>query len=342
MLRYIIVAITTILLFAVIIKVFLYVCKRARKENDVFLKSAVNHLSKPLLFLAVLMALRIAMTLIPQKWDLLRQSLYHSIAVFIIIGVMYSITKLADVLNDTIFARFNIDNPDNLSARKVHTQLKVIKRIVVVSVCFIGFALILMTFDRVRQLGTSLMASAGLIGIVIGVAAQKTLHTFITGIQIAITQPIRIDDVVIVENEWGRIEEITLTYVVVKIWDQRRLIVPITHFIDNPFQNWTRATSDILGTVFLYVDYAAPIEAIREKLKEIAAQAPQWDKRVCVLQVTAATERTLELRALVSAADASSAWELRCYVREKLIEFIKTDYPDALPKFRAEFEKANI
>jgi small-conductance mechanosensitive channel len=197
----------------------------------------------------------------------------------------------------------------------------------------------LMTFDRVRQLGTTILASAGVVGIVVGMAAQRTIATFIAGLQIAITQPIRVDDVVIVENEWGRIEEITLTYVVVRIWDLRRLIVPITYFIESPFQNWTRTSADILGTVFVYADYTMPIDVLRDELQNILKKSEHWDGKVCVLQVTNASDRTMELRALMSAADASTAWTLRCEVREKLIDFIRREYPKSLPKVRAELKR---
>jgi small-conductance mechanosensitive channel len=227
---------------------------------------------------------------------------------------------------------------DNLRARKIHTQFRVLKRIVIIIICIISLALILMTFPKIRALGTTILASAGIIGIVIGFAAQKTIGTFIAGLQIAFTQPIRVDDVVIVENEWGRIEEITLTYVVVRIWDLRRLIVPITYFIEKPFQNWTRVTADILGAVFLYVDYTVPFDAIRKELQRILDSSELWDKKVCVLQVTNTTERTVELRALMSAPDASTAWSLRCEVREKLIDFVQKKYPKALPRLRAEMD----
>jgi small-conductance mechanosensitive channel len=196
-----------------------------------------------------------------------------------------------------------------------------------------------MTFEKVRQLGTTILASAGVIGIVVGMAAQKTIGAFIAGIQIAITQPIRLDDVVIVENEWGRIEEITLTYVVVRIWDLRRLVLPITYFIEKPFQNWTRITADLLGTVFLYLDYNVPVDKIREELKKILEESELWDKKVCVVQVTNTTESCIEVRALMSASDASTAWSLRCHVREKLIDFVRDNYPNALPRTRAELER---
>jgi small-conductance mechanosensitive channel len=207
---------------------------------------------------------------------------------------------------------------------------------VIVVVGLLTLAAILMTFEKVRYLGTSILASAGIAGLIVGFAAQRSIATLLAGIQIAITQPIRIDDVVIVENEWGRIEEITLTYVVVRIWDLRRLILPITYFLEKPFQNWTRVSADILGTIFLYVDYTVPVEAVRAEFRRILEKSGKWDGRVSVLQVTNTTERTVELRALVSATDSSSAWELRCHVREKLIEFLQKNYPHALPRLRAE------
>jgi small-conductance mechanosensitive channel len=196
-----------------------------------------------------------------------------------------------------------------------------------------------MTFSKVRQLGTSILASAGIVGIIVGIAAQRSIATLLAGFQIAITQPIRLDDVVIVENEWGRIEEITLTYVVVRIWDLRRLVVPITYFLEKPFQNWTRVSADLLGTVFIYVDYTVPVQAVREKLRGILEHSTQWDGQVCVLQVTNTTEHTVELRALMSAVDSSSAWELRCHVREKLVEFIQKNYPESLPKLRTDLKQ---
>jgi small-conductance mechanosensitive channel len=190
----------------------------------------------------------------------------------------------------------------------------------------------------VRQFGTAIIASAGVAGIIVGFAAQKSIATLLAGFQIALTQPIRIDDVVIVENEWGRIEEITLTYVVVSIWDLRRLVLPITYFIEKPFQNWTRTSADILGTVFIHVDYSAPLDELRAELTRILEASPLWDRKVAVLQVTDAKERTLEVRALASARDASAAWDLRCEVREKLIAYLQKNHPGSLPRLRARME----
>jgi small-conductance mechanosensitive channel len=246
---------------------------------------------------------------------------------------------LFHVIRKLILSRYEISAKDNLEARRISTQLDVIQRVLTFLVILIAVSSILMTFDKVRQIGVSILASAGIAGVIIGFAAQRSIATLIAGIQIAITQPIRIDDVVIVENEWGRIEEITLTYVVVSIWDQRRLIVPITYFIERPFQNWTRKTAELLGTVFIYADYRAPIDELRIELKRIVAETDLWDKRVVKIQVTNATDKTIELRALVSADNSSNAWELRCLVREKLIGFLQKNYPESLPLVRVELEK---
>ncbi len=239
---------------------------------------------------------------------------------------------------DLVLRRYDLEAADNLEARRIFTQIRVIERLLCVAVVVVGLAMALMSFDRLRQVGVSLMASAGVIGIIIGFAAQKSIATVLAGLQIALTQPIRMDDVVIVEGEWGRIEEITLTYVVVRIWDQRRLIVPITYFIDNPFQNWTRTTAEILGTVFVYTDYTVPIEAVREKLGAILEANPLWDHRAWCLQVTNATERTVELRALMSARSSPEAWDLRCHVREALIAWLQQAYPQHLPRTRVELD----
>jgi small-conductance mechanosensitive channel len=257
----------------------------------------------------------------------------------LILSLAWLIIKLTYVFEDFVLSQFRIDVKDNLRARKIQTQIQIFKKIVIVIVGILALAALLMTFEKVRHLGTSILASAGIAGIIVGLAAQRSLGTLLAGIQIAITQPIRMDDVVIVENEWGRIEEITLTYVVVRIWDLRRLVLPITYFIEKPFQNWTRATADILGTVLIYVDYTVPVNSIREKLHQILKASALWDGHVWGLQVTNTSEKTMELRALMSASDASAAWNLRCEVREKLIEYVQKNYPDGLPKVRAELRQ---
>ncbi len=243
------------------------------------------------------------------------------------------------VMRKMIMQRYDVSLDDNLKARKVSTQIRFFEKFLIGVIAFLAISFALMTIEEIRMLGVNMLASAGVAGIILGLAAQRSLGTYLAGIQIAITQPIRIDDVVIVENEWGWIEEINLTYVVVRIWDLRRLVVPISYFIENPFQNWTRTTSDILGSVFIYADYTIPVQALREELTRILGESPDWDEKVNVLQVTNATEHTLEIRALMSAKSSPVAWNLRVYVREKLIEFMQNNYPQCLPKTRIEMNQ---
>ena len=264
--------------------------------------------------------------------------LEHALSLTLIAGVTWLVIRMVSVLGLVILRRHRVDVADNIAARRIHTQIRVIERVVSALVVMIGVAAMLMTFPQIRQLGASLLASAGIAGIVLGMAARPTISNFIAGLQIALTQPIRLDDVVIVQGEWGRIEEITTTYVVVRIWDQRRLIVPFSQFIEQSFQNWTRTGAEILGTVFVYADYTVPVESVRKKLKEIAKNSEDWDGRVVGLQVTGASEQTVELRALVSAADASKAWNLRCHVREQLVRFLQESHPESLPRTRLEVD----
>jgi len=299
--------------------------------------SAVRRTRRPARVLLLLLAVQVVLPTLPAA-DETTHTARHLVSLGVIASVTWLIISVVNVVDDVILARYDIDARDNLEARRVHTQTRVLSRTVMIIIGGIGFAAAMMTFPSIRQIGASMLASAGIVGLVVGLAARPTIGNLIAGLQIAMTQPIRLDDVVIMEGEWGRIEEITSTYVVVRIWDQRRLIVPLQHVIEQPFQNWTRSSADILGTVFIYTDYTVPVEKVRAKLREIAGQAEQWDERVCVLQVTDATEQTMQLRALVSASDAGQAWELRCYVREKLLEYLQQEFPDALPRTRAELE----
>jgi small-conductance mechanosensitive channel len=257
----------------------------------------------------------------------------------LLIGVVaFILFQIVDATSSFVLRQHRIDLSDNLRARAVYTQVVVLKKVAVTTIGIFTLASMLMVFESVRQFGASILASAGIAGIVIGFAAQRSIATLLAGFQIALTQPIRVDDVVIVEHEWGRVEDITLTYVVVRVWDLRRLVVPITYFIEQPFQNWTRSSADILGTVFLYIDYTLPLDALRAELTRILESSRYWDGKVNVLQVTDAKEHTLEVRALASAADASLAWDLRCEIREKLVGFVQRDYPESLPRLRASFD----
>jgi small-conductance mechanosensitive channel len=262
--------------------------------------------------------------------------LNHVTAILFIGSFSYLFVSLIRLLRDFLLSRHDIQAADNLRARKIYTQVHVLEKVLLSIVAVVSISFILMTFDSIRQIGVSLLASAGIAGIIIGIAAQKSIGTLLAGIQVALTQPIRVDDVVIVEGEWGRIEEITLTYVVVRIWDLRRLVLPITYFIEKPFQNWTRSSSDLLGSVFIHTDYTVPVDAIRRELERIVKPHPLWDGKVCVVHVTDCKPWTLETRLLVSTRSSGDGWELRCHIREKMVEFLQKNYPESLPRMRAE------
>jgi small-conductance mechanosensitive channel len=263
----------------------------------------------------------------------------HALLVGFVLLVGWTSIRASEIAATLYLHRFRTDIDDNLLARKHLTQIRILKRAADILIGLVTVGVALMTFDEVRQYGLSLFASAGAASLVVGLAARPLLTNLIAGVQIAITQPIRLEDAVIVEGEWGWIEEITSTYVVVRLWDWRRMVLPIAYFLEKPFQNWTRESGALIGSVFLYMDYSVPVQVIRDKLTEIAAQSPLCDGKVINLQVSDAREAVIELRALVSARTAPQCWDLRCEVREKLIAFIQADYPHALPHMRVVFDR---
>lgn len=309
--------------------------KLAARTGSPLDDSIFRHSHRPARWILPILTLLFALplTALPSTF---KGPLRHALGLGLIACAAWLGIAMIEVFEDILAQRYRIDVQDNLQARKIQTQTEVLHRIAVVVISIVAISVMLMTFPEIRQFGVSLFASAGLAGLVVAMAARPTLSSLIAGVQIALTEPIRIDDVVIVEGEWGRIEEIGTTYVVVRIWDLRRLIVPLSYFIEHPFQNWTRTSASILGSVFIYTDYTIPVEDIRQEFSRILHSSASWDKQVCVLQVTNASERTIELRALMSAADSSTAWDLRCMVREKLIAFLQKDHPDCLPRARIE------
>lgn len=268
---------------------------------------------------------------LPENWTWASEK---GFGILLIIAFSVLIVRGVNEVQAALMSRHRLDGPDNLSARKIFTQVSVIRKIIVTAVVIVATGSILMMFDPVRQFGTSILASAGIAGIVIGFAAQKTLGNVLAGIQIALTQPLLIDDIVTVEGEFGQIEEITLTYVTVRTWDLRRLIVPITQLVEKPFQNWSRVSTELLGTVILYLDYQVPMGELRKELKRLVENNPKWDKRVCGLQVTDTTEHAIQVRALMSGADPGKLGDLRCEVREGLINFLARNHPESLPRSR--------
>jgi small-conductance mechanosensitive channel len=298
----------------------------------------VRQLDRPLKWLLPLLAVQLVL----QGVD---DGTYHIDAVRHFIGVLviaaFTATAVAAVegVAQAVAVLHPADVADNLEARRILTQTRVLTRIGSGAILVAGLAFILMTFPTARQLGTSLLASAGVSALVIGIAARSVLGNLLAGLQIALTQPLRIDDVLIVQGEWGRVEEITSTYVVLKIWDERRLVIPLQWFMDNPFQNWTRTTSQIIGSVFLWVDYATDLESLRAEAVRLAQGSKDYDGRVCLLQVTDTSERAIQLRLIVSSASAGQNWDLRCLLREGLVDHLRRHQPGALPRLRAEFER---
>jgi small-conductance mechanosensitive channel len=293
-----------------------------------------RHTHRPVKLASALIAVQLAVRGGPAQGDW-QPALRHVIWLAVIGAVGWLVAALVAVFEDVALARFRTDVPDNRQARRVRTQVVMLRRITVAVVAVLAVAVMLTTFPQVRTLGASMLASAGLAGVVAALAAQSVLGNVFAGLQLAFSDAIRLDDVVVVEGEWGRVEELTLSYVVVQIWDDRRLILPTSYFTSTPFQNWTRSRAAVLGAVELDVDWSVPVPEIREELRRRLADDRLWDRRVCVLQVTEATGTMLRLRALVSAADAPTLWDLRCQVREHLVSWVRQHHPEALPAMRA-------
>ncbi len=308
---------------------------RVVETRDLFWRSLVSRGRRPLRLSILTLTLSLGATIAPLTTP--QAGFIRHILLLGFIAVVGWISKMTLHIWMTVYLRrFKLDAEDNLLARTHVTQSRIGERIAAFMIVAITIAAGLMTFPAVQQYGVSLLASAGVAGIVLGLALQPVLKNVFAGIQLAITQPIRIDDALIVEGEWGNVEEITSTYVVVKLWDWRRLILPLSYFIENPFQNWTRESSALIGTVMIYLDYSVPVSVIRSKVEEIAAASKLWDKRVVAVQVTDFRENVMEIRILVSASNAPKTFDLRCEMREKIIDFVQREYPASLPRVRAE------
>lgn len=305
--------------------------KRARKVKTPFDAVIISLFRAPVLWILFSLLLNIFNSLfLPDEKFF--EALSKIAQIFLISSLGWFSIKVVKAISYYLQNKLNLDQPDNLEARKRLTQLKMFEGILIAVIVVLFIAACLMTFDALKSIGVSLLASAGVIGVIVGLAAQRSVGQILSGLQIAITQPIRLDDVVVIEGEWGRVEEITVTYVVVKIWDERRLVVPIDYFLTKPFQNWTRSTSNILGYFFLYVSYDLPVVPLREKLQEIVTDNPNWDGRVQNIQVTDSKEWYKELRILISSSDSSRNWELKVNVRERMIDYINKEYPNSFAK----------
>lgn len=336
-----------ILIFAFFIGVSLYFVIRIllkRTLNISLLQNLsikLDLLERPFLLLLPMLSIMIIFPLLSFPANI-KVFISRLVDIALIISLCWMLLKIIQIIRNVVLSRHNIEIKDNIHVRTLHTQIQLLTNIISIIIIILTIALILLSFPEAKQVGITILASAGIIGVILGLTAQKTLGNLIAGIQIAISQPIRIDDVVVVENEWGRIEEITLTYVVVRIWDLRRLIVPIAYFVEKPFQNWTHRSDQLMGTVFFYVDYSLPVNELRNELTAILNKSKFWDKRVNDLSVTNLTEKTVELRAVVSAADSSTLWNLRCEVREKLWLFLQKNFIDNFPRVRIEMKPDNV
>jgi small-conductance mechanosensitive channel len=323
---------------AVLLAVWLHVVVFAAIERwvsgqDLFRRSLVSRIKGPTRLAAVMAAIAIVLTVAPFSDDkVVRQVMIAGVVV--LIG--WILTTAVHVWMVVYLRRFKLDSEDNLLARKHVTQSRILERVARILIVLLTLGAALMTFDAVRQYGVSLLASAGAASLVVGLALQPMLRNLIAGVQLAITQPIRIDDALLINDEWGNVEEITSSYVVIRLWDWRRMIVPLSYFIEQPFQNWTRESSALIGTVFLYVDFTVPVDELRAELERIARESPLWDGRVVGLQVTDLKETAMEIRMLVSASTAPKAFDLRCEVREKMIAYVQQRHPEALPRVRTD------
>jgi small-conductance mechanosensitive channel len=304
-------------------------------DKDLLWRSMVSRNKKPtrlaVLVLGASFASRMAPLTIAQD-----NAIRHIMLICLIILIAWVARSALHIWSTVHLRGFKLDAADNLMARKHVTQFRILKRVCEWLIIVVAVSAALMTFDEVRQYGVSLLASAGAAGIVVGLALQPVLKNLLAGVQLAMTQPIRIDDALLVEGEWGNVEEITSTYVVVKLWDWRRLILPLNYFMEKPFQNWTRESSSLIGTVMIYLDYRAPVDIIRAKIVELAAQSPLHDGKVVNVAVTDFKQNTMEVRILVSAGDAGRTFDLRCYIREELVAFLRDEHPSALPLLRME------
>jgi len=331
-------AVVAVVLALVVHRVGAAVIRRVTRNLPI--SSAVARRSwRPSRFALPLIALQAVWQAAPDALPLISQ-VRHGNALLLLATLTWLGLRAVDGVAQGVIGQHPVDVEDNLNARRINTQTRLLARTAGFMVLIAGLAMMLMTFPGARQLGASLLASAGVVGIVAGIAARPVFSNLIAGLQLALAQPIRIDDVLIVQGEWGRVEEITGTYVVLKIWDERRMIIPLQWFIENPFQNWTRNSAQIIGTVFLWVDYRMPLEPLRAAARSACEAAPEWDKRLCLLQVVEAGERSMQLRLLVTSGNSGLNWDLRCKVREALVDFMQREYPQFLPTMRAEITQS--
>ncbi|WP_018616322.1 mechanosensitive ion channel family protein [Segetibacter koreensis] len=327
------VAVLTGFIFKGVATLILHLYSKTNLNYSVF-RSILGRLNKPLTFFLPLITLNLVLPLM--ELNKTQFNIINKITgILLIVSFSMVLVAVVKIFEDFLYHIYDLNKSDNLRERKIRTQIQFIRKLIISLIIVLAIGAVLLSFSSLRKIGTGLLTGVGISGIIVGLAAQRSLGNLLAGLQIAFTQPIRLDDVLVVEGEYGRVEEITMTYVVLSVWDQRRLILPINYFIEKPFQNWTRNTAEILGTVFLYLDYSAPFDEIKKEFNRLLEHTDLWDKRVSGMQITNSTESTVEIRFLISAANSGKAFDLRCYIRENIITFIQKNYPDALPAHRA-------
>ncbi len=304
------------------------------KDSFSLFRSVVLRMNNPLTWFLPLFTLNLVlpmMELTAKQYNIIDKAT----GILLIVSFSFVLVAIVKSFEDFLYHVYDLNKADNLRERKIRTQIQFIRTMIIWIIVIIAASAVLLSFSSLRRIGTGLLTGVGVSGIIVGFAAQRSLGNLLAGLQIAFTQPLRLDDALVVEGEFGKVEEITLTYVVLNLWDQRRLILPITYFLEKPFQNWTRTSSDIMGSVFLYLDYAAPFDEIRKEFNRLLSTSDLWDKRVGVMQVTNTTERTVEVRLLLSASNSPRLFDLRCFVRENIVAFIQKNYAESLPVTRA-------
>jgi small-conductance mechanosensitive channel len=312
----------------------------AHRKQTVLGQSLFKRCQRPTLWIFPLLGVLCVLPELPLSPGL-RMVLEHIASLGLIAAIAWFAVLVVQIAADLLENRYRIDVADNLVARRVRTQFQMVQRIAMFLVTVVTLAIMLMTFPTIKHIGVSILASAGVASLIVGLGMKDTIANLIAGVQIAFAQPFRIGDAVVVEGEWGWIEEIGIMYVIVRIWDLRRLVLPLSYFLEHPFQNWTRTSADLLGSTYVYADYTVPVDPLREELRRICSSTPLWAGKVCVLQVSDATQNTMQLRALMDARNSNDAWDLRCLVREKLIDFIQKNYPSGLPRYRGDFPMAS-
>jgi len=317
--------------------VFWALRRLTRRKGALLGQSLVRHGEGPTRWIFPLLAILAVLPGLPLP-PILMSALEHISGLGLIAAIAWLVMLFIEISSDVLANRYRIDVADNLLARRIQTQFQIVHRIAIVLVVVVTVAIMLMTFPAIKHIGVSILASAGLASLIVGMAMKGTLSNLIAGVQIAFAQPFRVEDVVVVEGEWGWIEEIGTMYVVVRIWDLRRLVLPLSYFLDHPFQNWTRSSADLLAYTYVYTDYTVPVDDVRAELTRICKATPLWGGKVCGIQVSDSDNRTMQLRALMDARNSSDAWDLRCLVREKLIGFLQKNYPGSLPRYRGAFE----